>query len=60
MTKEQEQLLIDQFSIREYQYEITHPRCPVCGGYMTQQSETYDYHNYYQWYECDCCGYCQD
>ena len=60
MTKEQEQLLIDQFSIREYQYEITHPRCPVCGGYMTQQSETYDYHNYYQWYECDYCGYCQD
>ena len=60
MTKEQEQLLIDQFSIREYQYEITHPRCPVCGAYMDQQSEAYDYHNYYQWYECDCCGYCQD
>ena len=62
MTNEQEQLLINQCAIREYQYEITHPRCPVCGYYMNKQTEKYIIYDQYEdeWYECDNCGYCQN
>ena len=62
MTNEQEQLLINQFAIREYQYEITHPKCPVCGYYMNKQTEKYIIYDQYEdeWYECDNCGYCQN
>lgn len=62
MTDEEERLLEYQFEEKEYEYNINHPKCPVCGCYMNKHTEKYIIYDQYEdeWYECDKCGYCQN
>ena len=62
MTDEEERLLEYQFEEKEYEYNINHPKCPVCGYYMNKHTEKHIIYDQYEdeWYECDKCGYYQN